>query len=152
MAHDLADHVVEVDVPATEVGLDPGFVHHVVGNLLSNAAKFTPPGSRITVRGGIASGTVTITVTDDGPGIAPEEQDQIFELFRQSAHSNASARGTGVGLTIVRRYVELVGGEVDVDSELGRGATFTVRFPAPPTRGDADADAPRSDEPGGSVR
>jgi PAS domain S-box-containing protein len=150
MSHDLAEHVVEVVADEVEVSVDPALVHHVVSNLLSNAAKFSPPGGPITVRGRIDSENVTVAVTDDGPGIAPEEQDRIFELFRQSTQSNASARGTGVGLTIVRRYVELVGGEVDVDSELGRGATFTVRVPVPPGQGSGGPAGPG--ERGSSVR
>lgn len=139
LAAQLADHELVVDVPAdVEVVADHGFLHHVVGNLLSNAAKFAPAGTRITLRGHVADDALTISVTDEGPGIARDDQERIFELFRQSAQPEASARGTGVGLTIVRRYVELVGGQVEVDSELGRGATFTVRVPVRPAFPDVD--------------
>jgi PAS domain S-box-containing protein len=129
LGHELAGHEVVVEVAAVEVDLDPGFLHHVLSNLLSNAAKFSPAGSRLTVAGDVTSGELVLAVSDEGVGIAPEDRGRIFELFRQSTQTEASARGTGVGLTIVRRYVELVGGEVEVDSEPGEGATFTVRVP-----------------------
>ncbi len=127
----LAAHEVALEVEDVEASLDPGFVRHVVGNLLSNAAKFSPAGTTITVRAEVADGQLRCSVRDEGPGIDPAEHELIFELFRQSEVSGASARGAGVGLTIVQRYVELVGGEVEVDSALGAGTTVTVRVPVP---------------------
>lgn len=130
LGHDLAGREVVIDVAAgVDVDLDPGFLHHVLSNLLSNAAKFSPAGSPVTVAAELRPDELVLTVSDEGIGIAPEDHGRIFELFRQSTQTEASARGTGIGLTIVRRYVELVGGQVEVDSEPGAGATFRVRVP-----------------------
>jgi PAS domain S-box-containing protein len=131
-AHDLADREVALDVDAGEVVVDPRLLAHVAGNLVANAAKFSPPDAGVRVTAHVAGELLELTVTDEGPGIAPEDHERIFELFRQSSQTEPSARGMGLGLTIVRRYVELVGGEVTVESALGEGATFTVRLPLGP--------------------
>jgi PAS domain S-box-containing protein len=125
----LAEHHVVVDAPADEVEVDQGLLRHVVGNLLSNAAKFSPPGTAVRVEADLRPDVLTLTVTDEGVGIAADDHDRIFELFRQAEYDAPSARGTGVGLAIVRRYVELAGGSVRVDSERGAGARFTVELP-----------------------
>ncbi|WP_052668386.1 PAS domain-containing sensor histidine kinase [Nitriliruptor alkaliphilus] len=151
LGHELTEHDLVVDVEAVEVELDPGLVHHVVSNLLSNAAKFSPSGTRITLSGRASATEVIIAVSDEGAGIPAEDQERIFELFRQSEHTEASARGTGVGLTIVRRYLELVDGHIDVDSAPGQGATFTVRVPIG-RAGSKDGHAGASGEVGTSVR
>jgi PAS domain S-box-containing protein len=126
----LATHEVEVDAPtAAEVHVDRALLRQVLTNLLSNAAKFSAPGTTVTVRALVEEGWLTVSVRDRGIGIAPEDHERVFELFRQADHHGASARGTGVGLAIVRRYVELAGGRIEVDSDRGRGATFTVHLP-----------------------
>jgi PAS domain S-box-containing protein len=138
----LAEHEVEVVVPdATEVVLDAGLLRQVLSNLLSNAAKFSGVGTTVTVTADVADGWLAVSVRDRGIGIAPEDHERIFELFRQAEQHVPSSRGTGVGLAIVRRYVELAGGRIEVDSDRGRGATFTVHLPlaaapgtAPPAR------------------
>jgi PAS domain S-box-containing protein len=126
----LADHEVEVVVPdATEVVLDAGLLRQVLSNLLSNAAKFSGAGTTVTVTADVVDGWLTVSVRDRGIGIAPEDHERVFELFRQAEQHVPSSRGTGVGLAIVRRYVELAGGRIEVDSDRGRGATFTVHLP-----------------------
>jgi PAS domain S-box-containing protein len=125
----LEHHEVICDIEEGTVVIDHRLVQHVLGNLLSNAAKFAPPGSRITLSASTTDRTLCAAVSDEGPGVPPEDRERIFELFRQSSHPQAAARGTGVGLAIVRRYVELAGGEVELQSAEGAGSTFRVRIP-----------------------
>jgi signal transduction histidine kinase len=99
-------------------------------NLLSNAVKFTPRGGAVEVVARRTDGTVEIAVSDTGPGIAPEDQEAIFEAFRQVGTDVTRKReGTGLGLALTRRFVELHGGTIRVESAVGRGSTFTVRLP-----------------------
>jgi signal transduction histidine kinase len=107
----------------------------VLLNLLSNAVKFTPEGGRIDVRALAANGTVEVSVTDTGVGIAPEDQEAIFEEFRQVGHAERKREGTGLGLALARKFVELHGGRLWVKSEIGRGSTFTFSLPASPHAG-----------------
>jgi signal transduction histidine kinase len=102
-------------------------------NLLSNAVKFTPEGGRVAVRALPADGYVEISVSDTGVGIAPGDQEAIFEEFRQVGSDYASKReGTGLGLTLTRKFVELHGGQIWVKSEPGKGSTFTFTLPVRP--------------------
>ena len=91
--------------------------------------KFTPEGGRIEVRAGVVDGTAEISVTDTGIGIAPEDHDAVFEEFRQVGEANKKAEGTGLGLALCRKFVELHGGRIWVKSEIGAGATFTFTLP-----------------------
>jgi signal transduction histidine kinase len=110
---------------------DPGKVHQILTNLLSNAVKFTPEGGWVTLKAACDGNDLVLTVSDTGVGIAPEEQDLIFEKFRQAANPMTREQGgTGLGLSIVRELAKLLGGDVTVHSELGRGSTFTVRIAA----------------------
>jgi two-component system, NarL family, sensor histidine kinase BarA len=110
---------------------DPGKVHQILTNLLSNAVKFTPEGGWVTLKTACDGNDLVFTVSDTGVGIAPEEQDLIFEKFRQAANPMTREQGgTGLGLSIVRELAKLLGGDVTVHSELGRGSTFTVRVAA----------------------
>jgi signal transduction histidine kinase len=114
------------------VGMIPGDerkVKQVLLNILSNALKFTPEGGRIDVRTALREGTVEISVTDTGVGIAPEDQDAIFEEFRQVGASDKKVEGTGLGLALSRRFVELHGGRIWVQSQEGVGSTFTFTIP-----------------------
>jgi signal transduction histidine kinase len=97
----------------------------VLLNLLSNALKFTPEDGRIEVSAALVAGTAEISVTDTGIGIAPEDQEAVFEEFRQVGGADKKAEGTGLGLALCRKFVELHGGRVWVKSEVGRGSTFT---------------------------
>jgi signal transduction histidine kinase len=130
-----------VDEGLDQVEQDPAKVQQILANLLSNAVKFTPEGGRIDVRAGLespadAGPTLVMEVSDTGVGIAADEQQTIFEKFRQSrvfqSGDDAMTRefsGTGLGLSIVRELCRLLGGDVSVESQLGRGSRFTVRLP-----------------------
>jgi signal transduction histidine kinase len=108
-------------------------IKQVLLNLLSNAVKFTPEGGRVVVRAERAEGTVEISVTDTGIGIAAEDQEAIFEEFRQVGTDYARKReGTGLGLALARRFVELHGGRIWVKSAEGQGSTFTFTLPERP--------------------
>jgi len=99
-------------------------------NLLSNAVKFTAEGGRIDVDAVLTNGAVEISVSDTGIGIAPENQETIFEEFRQVGTDYSKKReGTGLGLTLTRKFVELHGGKIWVGSEVGKGSTFTFTLP-----------------------
>jgi signal transduction histidine kinase len=108
-------------------------VKQIVFNLLSNAVKFTPAGGTVDVAAARMNEEVRISVTDSGPGIAPEDQLRIFEEFQQAAAGKEQREGTGLGLALSRRLVELHGGHIWVDSEIGKGSTFVFTLPMPPT-------------------
>jgi len=110
---------------------DAGKLAQMLSNLLSNAIKFTPEGGRVTVRAAVESEKLVLTVVDTGVGIAPEEQESVFDKFRQASHPLTREQGgTGLGLSIVRETAKLLGGDVSLRSDLGRGSTFTVRVAA----------------------
>jgi signal transduction histidine kinase len=104
-------------------------VKQVLLNLLSNALKFTPAGGRVDVRAVIQGELAAISVIDTGVGIAPEDQDAVFEEFRQVGAASKKSEGTGLGLALSRRFVQLHGGTVSVTSEVGAGSTFTFTLP-----------------------
>jgi signal transduction histidine kinase len=105
-------------------------LQQILSNLLSNALKFTPEGGRVLLQVDAGPGCVMLTVADTGVGIAADEQELIFEKFRQGGNPlTREHAGTGLGLSIVRELSKLLGGEVSLQSELGRGSTFTVRLP-----------------------
>ena len=104
-------------------------VKQVLLNLLSNALKFTPPGGRVDVRGSLRENVAEISVSDSGVGIAPDDQDAVFEEFRQVGTAETKAEGTGLGLALSRKFVELHGGRIWVKSQVGVGSTFTFTLP-----------------------
>jgi signal transduction histidine kinase len=105
-------------------------LQQILSNLLSNAIKFTPEGGRVLLKAEADPLYITLAVSDTGVGIAQEEQDLVFEKFRQSGNPlTREHAGTGLGLSIVRELAKLLGGDVSLHSELGRGSTFTVRLP-----------------------
>jgi signal transduction histidine kinase len=115
---------------------DPGKIRQIIYNLLSNAIKFTPEGGRVTLRAHVESRQVVVEVEDTGIGIAEEDRERIFEKFRQVGATGPDGtvltrehQGTGLGLSIVRELTRLLGGDIQMESRLGQGSTFTVRVP-----------------------
>jgi len=108
-------------------------LRQVVFNLLSNAVKFTPAGGSITVATERVGDEVQVSVADTGPGIAPEDQERIFEEFQQTEVGVQQREGTGLGLALSKRLVELHGGRIWVESEPGRGSRFVFTLPSEET-------------------
>src|SRR5581483_75405 len=103
----------------------------VVINLISNAVKFTPAGTVTVTAKSAAAGEITISVTDSGIGIAPSDHQKVFEKFKQVGDTlTDKPRGTGLGLPICKEIVEHHGGRIWVDSEPGKGSTFSFTLPA----------------------
>ncbi len=124
---------VRVTLEPTDVGLvsgDERRVRQVIFNLLSNAVKFTPEGGRVDVRALRVNGEVRVSVADTGPGIAPDDLERIFEEFQQTESGLEQREGTGLGLALSKRLVELHGGRIWVDSENGEGSTFVFTLPS----------------------
>ena len=119
-----------VDERVGDVRGDERKIRQVVLNLLSNAIKFTPEGGRIDVGAAAVDGAVEVSVRDTGVGIALEDQEAVFEEFRQVGASAAKQEGTGLGLALCRKFIELHGGTIWVTSAVGAGSTFTFRLPA----------------------
>jgi signal transduction histidine kinase len=105
-------------------------IRQVIFNLLSNAVKFTPAGGFVDVRATQTDGEIWVSVADTGPGIAPEDRVRIFEEFHQGEAGVERREGTGLGLALSKRLVELHGGRIWVDSEVGHGSTFVFTLPA----------------------
>ena len=131
----LADHVVHVDVPEDlECRADREGLDRILRNLLANAAKYSERGRAITVTARLEVDddrpSVRIDVADEGVGIPADQQALVFERLYRGPGAAFVTRGTGVGLNMVRRYAELMGGSVSVRSEVGAGSTFTVRLAA----------------------
>jgi signal transduction histidine kinase len=120
---------LELDPAAELVEGDERRIRQVIFNLLSNAVKFTPPGGRVDLRSAQLDGEVRVSVVDTGPGVAPEDQERIFGEFQQTETGAGQREGTGLGLALSKRLVELHGGRIWVDSELGQGSTFTFTLP-----------------------
>lgn len=116
---------LEADIADLTIAGDAELLPLVWNNLFSNAIKFTPPGGRVTVRLRGQGEYAVVTVADTGCGITPEEGRHIFEKFYQGDPSRA-AQGNGLGLALVKRVVDIVGGEITVESVAGQGSTFTV--------------------------
>jgi len=129
-----------IDERVGTIRADERKVKQVVLNLLSNAIKFTPEGGRIDVRATVSEGTAEVSVTDTGVGIAPEDQEAVFEEFRQVGTADKKVEGTGLGLALSRKFIELHGGRIWVKSRVGTGSTFTFTLPVrrePSDRGGA---------------
>jgi two-component system phosphate regulon sensor histidine kinase PhoR len=137
VADDAALHVgegrvIEVDVPPglPPVYGDAGRTRQVLSNLVDNASKYSPDGSRIAITVDAHDGRVRFSVSDEGLGIPLNEQEQIFEKFyRLDPHHRRGVSGSGLGLYICRELVRSMSGRIFVESDLGRGATFTVELP-----------------------
>ncbi len=107
-------------------------IRQVIFNLLSNAVKFTPSGGSVDVSATQSNGKVTVSVADTGPGIAAEDLDRIFEEFQQTETGARQTEGTGLGLALSKRFVEMHGGRIWCDSEVGKGSTFVFTLPFEP--------------------
>ena len=119
--HGDSDLQIELDVDKMEIILD---------NLLSNAFKFTPKKGTITITSQVEGDHLIIQIEDTGTGIAPDDLPNIFDRFYQSKHENSlNEWGTGIGLAIVKELIQLMGGEINVDSQLGVGSTFKILLP-----------------------
>ncbi|MDX5566163.1 ATP-binding protein [Streptomyces sp. ID05-04B] len=131
-AADAACVVLETYCPSVPLVLeaDSDQLDRVLMNLLSNAVKFTPKGGKVTVRADAQDGEAVLSVSDTGIGIPANEREKLFQrFFRASNATDAAIPGTGLGLTIVRTIVANHGGGMQVESEEGRGTTFTARLP-----------------------
>ncbi|MCC6766087.1 MAG: sensor histidine kinase [Deltaproteobacteria bacterium] len=121
----------DVDAGIGEWIGDARRVRQILINLLANAVKFTPAGGTVTVRATREAGAVVIAVSDDGIGIAPQDRARVFEPFQQAGTREGRREGTGLGLALVQRLVELHGGRITLASAVGGGSTFTFTLPAP---------------------
>jgi signal transduction histidine kinase len=118
----------EADLP--EIDLDPDRMIQVLGNLISNALRYTPQGGRIALIAQAQNGNVRLMVRDTGQGIPPEALPRIFDRFYRGDASRQQQEGeSGLGLAIARSIIEAHGGTIAVDSELGRGTVFTIELP-----------------------
>jgi len=120
---------MEVEPKGLSMRTDPVKLRQVLLNLLSNAVKYTDSGA-ISVRSESSDGVVNFHVSDTGVGVSEEHLEKIFEPFWQVEHTTTRrAGGTGLGLAVTRQFVDLLSGSLRVESELGRGSTFTVSLP-----------------------
>ena len=125
------DIVVEADEDVGTMEADELRLKQVVINLLTNAVKFTSDGGAVVMRASRSgSEVVSITVTDTGIGVTPEDRERIFESFQQGGRGASKEEGTGLGLTLSRRIVELLGGRMWLESQVGVGSTFGFSLPA----------------------
>jgi signal transduction histidine kinase/CheY-like chemotaxis protein len=120
--------VIDASDP-TRLWLDPGRVRQILLNLLSNAVKFTPPGGVVGLHAQVSGRDLLITVTDTGIGIPADRQDRVFGIFERPNEGRSDATGTGLGLALTKRLVELQGGTISFVSVVDQGTTFSVRLP-----------------------
>jgi signal transduction histidine kinase len=125
------DHefIVTHDLPALKLYVKAHYINRIVFNLLWNALKSSPPGSRISIRMRSTEQDYVLDIADQGPGITPDEIDQIFKPWRTVTGYSGSSLGMGLGLSVVQEYVKKIGGSISVRSELGGGSVFTVVIP-----------------------
>jgi len=125
--------VATLPMPLPTISADLDRLGQVMNNLLSNAARYSAPGTPIQIAAVAIENGVEIHVADEGPGVAPEDCERIFEKFYRGKHgATLAVRGTGLGLAVARQLVEAHGGTIGVRSSLGQGSTFWVRLPIAP--------------------
>jgi signal transduction histidine kinase len=123
-----------IDAAIADVHADERKFKQVMLNLLSNAVKFTPDGGKITVAARLVHDTLEVSVSDTGVGIAPEDCEAVFDEFRQvGRHAQGKAEGTGLGLALTKKFIELHGGRIWLTSTLGQGTTFSFTLPVSQT-------------------
>jgi len=120
---------LDVDPQVGLLNADRLRFRQVVLNLLSNAVKFTPDGGQVDVRASIRDQDLVVLVTDTGVGVPAEDRERIFDSFQQGTRLSGQAEGTGLGLTLTKRILELHGGRIWLDSEAGKGSTFGFALP-----------------------
>ncbi len=126
-----ARHRIALEAPAElSAQADGARLQRVVGNLVGNAIKYSPDGGEINVKLEAHDTDVVLTVRDRGIGIPGQDQQRVFERFQRGSNVEGRIPGTGIGLAGARQIVEQHGGTISVKSQIGKGATFTVRFPA----------------------
>jgi signal transduction histidine kinase/CheY-like chemotaxis protein len=141
--------VSEVGEASIEAQADRGKVRQVLNNLLSNAVKFTPPGGRVTLRASRQGERVAVSVIDTGIGIKEEDQERIFQAFTQVDGSYSRRyQGTGLGLTLVKKFVEMQGGRVTLTSRFGEGSDFSFTLPAAVSQAPTFDPVPAGEEQG----
>jgi signal transduction histidine kinase len=130
------EHTVHLDIAPSDAlchaRLDESLFHHIVGNLFSNACKYSPAGSRIDISLYYRPPLLHLTIRDQGVGIPADEQEHLFDGFYRGSNVG-NIPGTGLGLAITKRCVELLGGSIGLESGAGNGTTFTVRLPISPS-------------------
>jgi signal transduction histidine kinase len=124
---------VDSDERLAPFPMDGARVKQVLLNLVGNAIKFTPEGGRVWVRAGSKDGAACVEVGDTGPGIAPEDQERIFLEFQQARSEAGKPQGTGLGLALAKKFVEMHGGKIWLESEVGKGSRFTFTLPLLPS-------------------
>jgi signal transduction histidine kinase len=137
----LESHPIRVEADDILVDVDPGKVERVIENLLMNASRHTPPGTPVHVRVHARTNGVVLEVEDEGPGVADDLKETLFEPFKQG--NTPGGRGVGIGLSLVKRFAELHGGTAHVEDAPGGGARFVVTLPGEvtaPERSDAGED------------
>jgi two-component system sensor histidine kinase KdpD len=130
----LARHDVKLDIAADlpMLRLDPMLFEQVLFNLLDNATKYAPPGSRIVVRARSENGTVAVEISDAGPGVPPGDLERVFDKFYRVRAEDRQRAGTGLGLAICRGFIEAQGGHIEADNRRDRsGAVLRIRLPVP---------------------
>jgi len=131
----LADHPVKVDLPAElpPIYVDPGLIRQALGQVIDNAAKYSPAGNSISLVGRHDDGAILLTVTDRGAGLTHAEQVRIGERFFRGNRTGATTAGSGLGVWIAQSFVRAHGGSFDIESEgADRGTSVTIRLPISP--------------------
>ncbi|MEP0987601.1 HAMP domain-containing sensor histidine kinase [Ekhidna sp.] len=125
------DIKITVIGPVAMVNTDRTYLLLILENLISNALKFSPPSTKVEISIAVDDHKVRIKVMDEGPGIKPEEEDQLFEKFSKlSARPTGQESSSGLGLSLVKRYSEEIGGKVWYDRDASKGATFVLELPS----------------------
>ncbi|KQU79217.1 histidine kinase [Mesorhizobium sp. Root102] len=130
----IAEHKTETDIPSDlpMLKVDPVLFEQALFNLLDNAAKYAPAGSTIRVQGWTDNGSVILQIMDEGPGIAPDDLERIFDTFYRVRKRDQVRAGTGLGLSICRGFIEAMGGTITAANRTDRsGAVFTIKMPKP---------------------